>query len=181
MGQFDLSPCMKMSLIRENYSIECETHVNKHINIKLQHSYVYLSLCSYFHGEDHPLPGFAEFFFKYSEEEREQAVLLLEYQTKRGGQIDLRNITKHSNMNWRTIHQAVQAVLEMEKEENLSLLAAQTQAATNADFHLEQFLMEKFVNPQTVVIKTLGDLLTKINRAKTGLGIHVLDRDISLI
>merc|ERR1712105_470938 len=79
------SSSITMATIRQNYSEECEALVNKYVNTKLYHSYVYLYMSSYFYRDDQALTGFADFFLKASEEEHRHAAALMEYQTKRGG------------------------------------------------------------------------------------------------
>merc|ERR1712215_524656 len=62
---------MAVSKIRQNYHEECEALINKQINTEFYASYVYLSMASYFARDDQALPGFAQFFKKNSNEERE--------------------------------------------------------------------------------------------------------------
>merc|ERR1711915_343294 len=50
-------------------------------------SYVYLSMASYFNRDDQALHGFAKFFQKSSDEERDHGMKLMEYQAKRGGRV----------------------------------------------------------------------------------------------
>merc|ERR1712105_464849 len=63
------SSSITMATIRQNYSEECEALVNKYVNTKLYRSYVYLYMSSYFNRDDQALTGFANFFWKASEEE----------------------------------------------------------------------------------------------------------------
>lgn len=62
-----------MSLCRQNYHEECETGVNKQIQLELTASYVYLSLAAYFDRADVAFPGAQKYFAKQSKEEREHA------------------------------------------------------------------------------------------------------------
>lgn len=68
---------------------ECEAAVNEQICIEYTVSYVYHSLYSYFDRDNVGLPGFAAFFKAASDEEREHAELLMDYQTRRGGRVKL--------------------------------------------------------------------------------------------
>lgn len=52
-------------------------------------SYVYHSLYAYFDRDNVALPGMASFFKAASEEEREHAELLMQYQNTRGGRVRL--------------------------------------------------------------------------------------------
>merc|ERR1719206_242240 len=81
-----------MSKIRQNYHEECEALINKQINMEFYASYVYLSMSSFFNRDDQALHGFASFFKKSSNEEREHGMKLMEYQTKRGGKVVFQDI-----------------------------------------------------------------------------------------
>merc|ERR1712114_29389 len=145
---------IRMANIRHNYSEECEAMVNKHINTKLQHGYIYLYMCSYYNRDDQALPGFADFFWKASEEEYKHAGMLTKYQTMRGGRVILQEVTK-------------------------TLTDLETLATTKTDFHLVTFIQENFINRQIIDMKTIGDFLTKMKRAGTGLGFYMIDKEIA--
>merc|ERR1712226_585561 len=96
------------------------------------------------------------------EQERLHGATLMRYQTMRGGRMGLQDITKPTTV-------------------NQSLLELQTAAMAKADFHLAHFIQETFLNIHVNRIKLVGDLVSKIKRAGDGLGIHVVDNDISVI
>merc|ERR1712055_871109 len=93
---------MAQQQIRQNYHEECEALVNKQINIQLYASHVYIAMFSYFTGADQALPGFAKFFRKFSNAERNHGGALMEYQAKRGGKVVPQDITKPTRMEWGT-------------------------------------------------------------------------------
>jgi len=103
------------SKIRQNYHEECEALINKQINMEFYASYVYLSMSSFFNRDDQALHGFASFFQKSSEEERQHGIKLMEYQTKRGGKVVFQDIAKPSSSEWGNPLQAMEAALELEK------------------------------------------------------------------
>merc|ERR1712226_90241 len=158
------------SQIRQNYHEECEALVNKQANMQLYTSYVYLSMSAYFHRDDLALPGFADLLRRVSEQERLHGATLMRYQTMRGGRVALQDITKPTTVEWGTPLQAMVTVLEL-----------QTAAMAKADFHLAHFIQETFLNTHVNRIKLVGDLVSQIKRAGDGLGIHVVDDDISVI
>jgi len=168
-----------MANIRQNYNEECEALINKHVNTKLYHSYVYLYLSAYFNRDDQALPGFAAFFWNASEEEHRHAAALMEYQTIRGGRVVLQNITKPTITEWGSPLEALAAVFEMEKTVNKCLVDLEALATSKGDFHLASFIQEKFLRKQVMDIKMIGDFLTKIKRVGTGLGVHMLDMDLT--
>merc|ERR1712157_412729 len=77
------------SFARKMYADECEAAVNRQINIEYSISYLYHSMYAFFDRDNVGLPGFAEYFKKEAEEEREHAEGLIEYQNKRGGKVCL--------------------------------------------------------------------------------------------
>ena len=66
--------------------------VNEQINVEYWASYQYHLMWSYFDRSDVGLKNIAEFFKKSSEEEREHAHKLMEYQNLRGGTVVLKTI-----------------------------------------------------------------------------------------
>merc|ERR1712013_198461 len=127
---------MAVSKIRQNYHEECEALINKQINMEFYASYVYLSMSSFFNRDDQALNGFASFFKKSSNEEREHGMKLMEYQTKRGGKVVFQDIAKPSSSEWGTPLQAMEAALELEKTVNQSLLDLHKASDGKGDAHL---------------------------------------------
>ena len=70
-----------------NYSEAVEALVNKQVNMEFYASYVYLAMASFFGRDDQALRGFAKFFRKSADEEREHALKLAHYQALRGGRV----------------------------------------------------------------------------------------------
>ncbi|GFR81961.1 ferritin [Elysia marginata] len=62
--------------------------------MQLYASYCYQSLSYYFDRDDVALAGFAKYFKKASDEEREHGEKFMTYQNKRGGRIILQDIKK---------------------------------------------------------------------------------------
>merc|ERR1711970_1222354 len=136
------------SKIRQNYHEECEALINKQINMEFYASYVYLSMASSFNRDDQALPGFASFFKKSSNEEREHGMKLMEYQTKRGGKVVFQDIARPSSSEWGTPLQAMEAALELEKTVNQSLLDLHKASDGKGDAHLCDFLEAEFLGEQ---------------------------------
>merc|ERR1712236_28443 len=114
-----------------------------------------------------------------SEEEHRHAAALMEYQTIRGGRVVLQNITKPTITEWGSPLEALAAVFEMEKTVNKCLVDLEALATTKGDFRLASFIQEKFLRKQVLDLKMIGDFLTKIKRVGTGLGVHMLDKDLA--
>merc|ERR1711973_712011 len=64
------------SKIRQNFHEDSEALINKQINMEFYASYVYLSMSSWFNRDDQALHGFASFFKKASDEERDHGMKL---------------------------------------------------------------------------------------------------------
>ncbi|URD80904.1 hypothetical protein MUK42_04723 [Musa troglodytarum] len=81
-----------LSIARQKYADECEAAVNAQINVEYTNSYIYHALFAYFDRDNVALQGFARFFKDSSQEERDHAEKLMEYQNKRGGRVKLQSI-----------------------------------------------------------------------------------------
>ncbi|GFH17307.1 ferritin [Haematococcus lacustris] len=80
LATVDKANTVTESLARVNFHPECEAAINEQINIEYAISYVYHSLYAYFDRDNVGLPGFAKYFKAASDEEREHAELLMQYQ-----------------------------------------------------------------------------------------------------
>ena len=167
----------KMSSIRQNFHDDCEKLLNKQINKEMYASYTYLALYSYFIQQDQSLHGFAQMFFKNSQEEREHSVLLIDYLVNRGGKVVMEDVKK-PEVELKTAKDAVIAALELEKEINQSLLDLHVVAEDKGDGHLSDFIEEHFLEEQVESIKDVGDLVTRIERAGEGLGLIYIDDEL---
>jgi len=167
------------SKIRQNYHEECEALINKQINMEMYASYVYLSMASYFARDDQALHGFAKFFKESSSEERDHSIKFMEYQNSRGGRVVFQDIAKPTHTEWGTPLEAVEAALELEKTVNQSLLDLHGVSGKRTDPHLADWLETHFLDEQVKSIKDLGDLITKMKRAGDGLGVHIVDKEMS--
>eukprot|EP00882_Tetradesmus_deserticola_P006243 GHRQ01006569.1.p1 GENE.GHRQ01006569.1~~GHRQ01006569.1.p1 ORF type:complete len:212 (+),score=95.78 GHRQ01006569.1:278-913(+) len=88
----DKTNAQVQSFARVNFVDACEAAINEQINIEYNVSYVYHSLFAYFDRDNVALPGLAAFFKAGSEEEREHAEQLMQYQNVRGGRVRLASI-----------------------------------------------------------------------------------------
>ncbi|MEH0877556.1 ferritin, partial [Enterococcus faecium] len=119
---------------------------------------------------DVALHGFAKFFRKQSEEEREHAEKLMKFQNKRGGRIVLQDIKKPDRDEWGTGLDAMQVALTLEKSVNQALLDLHEVAANHKDAQMTDFLEGEFLQEQVNSIKEIGDHVTNLKRVGSGLG-----------
>merc|ERR1712126_543820 len=172
------TPNMAMSKVKQNFHSDSEALINKQINMELYASYVYLSLSAYFARDDIALVGFSKRFKDASDEEREHAMKLMDYQTMRGGRVVFREIAKPSIDEWGTALEAVEATLELEKTVNESLLVMHKTADDHGDAQMTDFLEGEFLKEQVEAVKEIADLVTKMKRAGDGIGLHIIDKEL---
>ena len=124
------------------------------------------------------LNGFAKFFKKNSEEEREHALKLIDYQNMRGGRVVFQDINKPNKSEWGSALEAVEAALDLEKTVNQSLLELHKTADASSDPQLTDFIEGNYLEEQVEAVKELGDLVTRMRRAGDGLGVHLIDKEL---
>jgi len=167
-----------MSRIRQNFHEDVEARINKQINMELYAHYVYLSMSYYFARDDVANHGFAKFFKKSSDEERDHAQMFMEYQNKRGGRIVLQDVAKPPQDEWGTPTDAMETALELEKTVNQSILDMHVIAADKKDAHFCDFLESNFLTEQVDAIKEISDWVSKLKLVGPGLGTHIIDKEI---
>merc|ERR1712002_1392070 len=169
---------MAMSKVKQNFHSDSEALINKQINMELYASYVYLSMSAYFARDDIALMGFSKRFRDASNEEKEHAESLIDYQNMRGGRVVFREIAKPTCDEWGTALEAIEASLELEKTVNESLLNMHKMADGHSDAQLTDFIEGTYLKEQVESIKEIGDLVTKMKRAGDGLGLHIIDKEL---
>merc|ERR1719430_2786810 len=116
--------------------------------MELYASYVYMSMAAYFDRDDVALQGFAKRFRENSDEEREHAQKLINYQNMRGGRVVFQNVTKPNTDDWTSALSAVEASLELEKSVHESILAMHKNADEQGDAQLTDFLEGEYLKEQ---------------------------------
>jgi len=169
---------MAVSKIRTNFHANSEALINKQINMELHASYVYMSMAAYFDRDDIALPGFAKRFQANSEEEREHAMKLINYQNMRGGRVVFQDIAKAKTDDWYSALSAVEASLDLEKKVHESLLEMHKLADSHGDAQLTDFIEGEYLKEQVEAQKEIGDLITKMKRAGDALGLHIIDKEL---
>jgi len=164
------------SRVKQNFHAECETAINRQINMELYASYTYLSMAFYFDRDDVAFKNVKKYFLKASEEEREHAMKLMEYQNMRGGRILLSDVAKPAKHEWGSIQDAFEAALDLEKKVNQSLLDIHKIASEIGDPQFCDFLETHYLEEQVKAIKELSDHITNIQRNGTGIGEYLFDK-----
>jgi ferritin heavy chain len=167
-----------MSLCRQNFATALEDALNEQISVELNASYIYMSMASYFSRDLIALPGFAKYFTKQSNEEREHALSLSRLVNQRGGKIIYRDLPAPEN-DWKSAKNALEMTLQLERDVNSSLLRLHKLASDHNDPQVCDYLETHFLNEQVEAIKAVADMLTNLNRVGgEGLGLYLFDKDM---
>jgi ferritin heavy chain len=166
-----------VSVVRQNYHAESEAAVNRQINLELYASYTYFSMSAYFDRDDVALKGFAKFFKKQSDEEREHAEKLIKYQNMRGGRVVLADVKKPDRDEWGTGLEAMTSALQLEKSVNTALLDVHSIASKHGDPQMCDFIETGYLEEQVRSIKEISDYVTNLKRVGPGLGEYQFDHE----
>ncbi|XP_043714532.1 ferritin-3, chloroplastic-like [Telopea speciosissima] len=168
------------SLARQMYADECEAAINEQINVEYNVSYVYHALYAYFDRDNVALKGLAKFFKESSEEERQHAEKLMEYQNKRGGRVKLQPIVSPQSEFY---HEekgdalyAMELGLALEKLTNEKLLKLHSVAEQNHDVQMTDFIEAEFLTEQVEAIKKMSEYVAQLRRLGKGHGVWHFDQ-----
>jgi len=109
---------------------------------------------------------------------RDHATKLITYQNMRGGRVVFADVAKPNKTEWSSPLEAVEEALDLEKKVNEHLLEMHKTADSTNDPQLTDFIEGEFLEEQVEAIKEFGDLLTRLKRAGTGLGEHMIDKEL---
>ncbi|XP_047181865.1 ferritin-2, chloroplastic [Vigna umbellata] len=179
--ELDLVPTVpQASLARQKYVDESEAAINEQINVEYNVSYVYHALFAYFDRDNVALRGLAKFFKESSEEEREHAEKLMEYQNKRGGKVKLQSIvmplSEFDHADKGDALHAMELALSLEKLTNEKLLQLHSVATKNGDVQLADFVESEFLAEQVESIKRISEYVAQLRRVGKGHGVWHFDQ-----
>ncbi|KAF5467472.1 hypothetical protein F2P56_017293 [Juglans regia] len=179
--ELDLVPTVpQVSLARQKYLDECESAVNEQINVEYNVSYVYHAMYAYFDRDNVALKGLARFFKESSEEEREHAEKLMEYQNKRGGRVKLQHIvmplSEYDHAEKGDALYAMELALSLEKLTNEKLLNLHRVASLKNDVQLIDFVESEFLSEQVEAIKKISEYVAQLRRVGKGHGVWHFDQ-----
>jgi ferritin heavy chain len=153
-----------------NWNAECESVVNKQINLEYWASYQYDLMASYFDRSSVGLKNISTFFKKSSDEEREHAHKLIEYQNKRGGRVIIEEVTNinnefyNSSLDKSNLLQAFELALEMEQHVYKSLLELHKLGETYNDPALTDFIEGEYLTEQIDGINELSSYVSQLTQ-----------------
>ena len=153
-----------------NWHKKCEHIVNKQIQLEYWASYQYHLMWSYFDKSEVGLHNIANFFKKSSEEEREHAHTLMEYQNLRGGNVLLNGIEEVSlhylqeNKNINDVLVSFKKSLEMEQIVYESLLQVHKVAEVCKDPQFTDFIEGTYLNEQIDALNEISKYVSQLER-----------------
>ncbi|KAL6146252.1 hypothetical protein ACLB2K_056935 [Fragaria x ananassa] len=171
-----------VSLARQGFADECEAAINEQINVEYNVSYVYHAMFAYFDRDNVALKGLAKFFKESSEEEREHAEKLMEYQNVRGGRVKLHSIinppSEFEHAEKGDALYAMELALSLEKLTNEKLLNLHRVAQENNDVQLTDFIESEFLTEQVEAIKKIAEYVTQLRMVGKGHGVWHFDQEL---
>ena len=149
-----------MLACRVDLSTNCEQMVNQQIQHELQAAQTYLAMHAYCNRMGVALPGFASFFLKCAEEERQHAQQWIDYLNERGGSVQIGALSPPT-CDYEHVKDAIAAAYAKEVELHEHLVAIHDQA----DAHLQDFIEGQFLTEQVKAEKELSDLHVNLKRS----------------
>eukprot|EP00882_Tetradesmus_deserticola_P004142 GHRQ01004374.1.p2 GENE.GHRQ01004374.1~~GHRQ01004374.1.p2 ORF type:complete len:249 (+),score=120.31 GHRQ01004374.1:278-1024(+) len=178
----DKTNAQVQSFARVNFVDACEAAINEQINIEYNVSYVYHSLFAYFDRDNVALPGLAAFFKAGSEEEREHAEQLMQYQNVRGGRVRLASIIQpevdFNHAEKGDALYAMELALSLEKLNFQKLRELHDVASDANDAQMCDFIEGTLLAPQVESVKQVAEYVSQLRRVGKGLGVWEFDRKL---
>jgi ferritin heavy chain len=165
-----------------------EGHLVKQLNREIDASLFYLELASYFGRDDVNRPGFAKFFLKASDEERDHAKKINAYLNERDGYWTGYSIaggtplTKPQPSDMEDGYAAIKYCLALEKEVSSKLTDLHRMASKHQDVHLADWLESDLLREQVSSVRELTGMMSNLYAMKQescySLAEHLYDQQL---
>ena len=139
--------------------------LNEQISNEFAASQQYVGIAVYYDAET--LPRLAHFFYRQALEEREHAMMMVQYLLDVDEQVHIPDI-KSQETSFADGVAPVKLALKQEKRVGEEIFALFELARDEKDYRAEQF-MQWFVKEQVEEVALMGDLLNVVERAKENL------------
>ncbi len=136
--------------------------LNEQIGHELAASQQYLAIAVYY--DDDTLPRLATFFYAQALEERNHALMMVQYLLDAGVPAPLPGVAAPHN-DFSDVVAPVQLALEQERRVTEQINALAAIARAEGDYTSEQF-MQWFIKEQVEEVATMNDLLKVVQRAR---------------
>merc|ERR1712176_1313973 len=163
---------------RQNFQEQPEHLLNQQVQMELTASHAYQAMAAYFDRADVALPGFRDWAFNQSEEEREHAEKFIEYINLRGGRYVPQAVPEPVDTEFSSALEAMETALKMKINVNHSLLKMHKVASDADDAQLCDFLEGNFLEEQVESINEIAHTMRKLTRAGPGLGEYEVDKEL---
>lgn len=165
---------------RHQFHPDIEKAINQQILTEFTASYTYLSMSVFFGRTNIALPGCQGFFYNMYLEEIDHAVVFMNYQLMRGGQVILCAI-EAPEKDWGTIDKAFCAGLQLEESVKEKIDCLTMEAEKHHDHQLVDFLTSQYLKEQNECIQKMGRLLIRARKMiKDPNGEFLFDRQLFL-
>lgn len=141
------------------------TALNEQIANEFAASQQYVGAAVYYDAET--LPRLAQFFYRQALEEREHAMMMIQYLLDVGEEVHIPDI-KSQETKYSDGVAPVKMALKQEERVGQEIYALFELARAQKDYRAEQF-MQWFVKEQVEEVALMGDLLNVVKRAKDNL------------
>ena len=150
--------------------------LNDQVNKEFYSAYLYLSMANYYNEEG--LSGFGNWFTIQAQEERDHAMLFLEYLQNNGAHVELKTVEAPKKQ-FKEFKDPLNESLKHERYVPASIHNIYAAASNVKDFRTMQFL-DWFVKEQGEEEKTAEDLIKKLELfGQDGKGLYMLDSELA--
>ena len=136
--------------------------LNEQIGHEFAASQQYLAIASYY--DDETLPRLAAFFYAQALEERNHALMMVQYLLDADAQAPIPGVAAPHN-GFGDVVEPIALALEQEKRVTQQINALAATARQEGDYSSEQF-MQWFIKEQIEEVASMNDLLKVVSRAK---------------
>ncbi|MBB5336765.1 ferritin [Pectinatus brassicae] len=150
--------------------------LNKQINLEWYSAYFYLEVYGYY--SEQSLDGFANWFKIQAQEERDHAMLFMEYVLNNNAHLELQDI-KAPTMKFKDFKEPLKETLDHELKVTKSINEIYAKAYELKDFRTMQFL-DWFIKEQGEEEKNAEDNISKYDLfAKDAKGLYLLNSELA--
>ena len=150
--------------------------LNDQVNKEFYSAYLYLSMANYYNEEG--LSGFGNWFTIQAQEERDHAMLFLEYLQNNGAHVELKTV-EAPKKKFKEFKDPLDESLKHERYVTASIHNIYAAASKVKDFRTMQFL-DWFVKEQGEEEKTAEDLIKKLELfGQDGKGLYMVDSELA--
>ncbi|RMZ94427.1 ferritin [Brachionus plicatilis] len=169
---------VRTSLVKQNLHPDSEKYLNECINAFLYGAYNCKSMAYYFDRDDIGMFGMANFNKWCSAKGFNDAKLIMDHITVRGGNVVFEEIKKPERDEWGTPLDSLEQLLSYKLCLYKCVNKCHRSAHETHDPHLNHFLETVILRPLVVLIRRVGVLIANLKRAGSGLGEYQLNKDL---